>query len=542
MRHYKVASTALTKRRFLEQTPPFCTLRTVPGCINSDTTILPPLAVLLTMGGDRRISVNPSTGRNKYGCSAFPEPSALAYGSSTASTVSVNGFAAAERLRQRLMATSRFEAPLVTYTREVARIRTELLHLLGISDAAGVEVVIDASGTDLFYSAVQLVGNDSHLVVILIDSSELGSLVPKALIGKHLCEYQDEARRLKAGAPCDRVQIRTVPVRMGDGTPRSAADIDLEVEALVSTATSRDWRVLLVLTDVSKTGLLAPSPALALDLRRRFPSSVCLLVDACQLRLAPSTVHAYLENNFLVAITGSKFVTGPSFSGALLVPNESTRRSRLRGFSSTLAGGLSPSDGARCWTGPSIPLETTNIGLLVRWEAALEEFRNFRSLPEASVTQFFKVFAQAVNRRLSSDSALEPLAVPALTRWPLADSSSWDREQTIFPFLLRHPKSRDRLISVLETTAVYESLMTDPGDKPHLVSTNGALITERCHVGQPVACGSRHGIPFAALRMCMSMRLAVDAISPQGCGPEAVISGALRVLDKAALLASSVRA
>jgi hypothetical protein len=50
--------------------------------------------------------------------------------------------------------------------------------------------------------------------------------------------------------------------------------------------------------------------------------------------------------------------------------------------------------------------------------------------------------------------------------------------------------------------------------------------------------GSRDGVPVSALRLCVSSRLIVDAVSPKGRGAEAVIGEALAVLDKAALLAS----
>ena len=60
----------------------------------------------------------------------------------------------------------------------------------------------------------------------------------------------------------------------------------------------------------------------------------------------------------------------------------------------------------------------------------------------------------------------------------------------------------------------------------------------RCQVGQPVACGTRDGVPVSALRLCASTRLIVDALSEKGRGTTAVIAEALAVLDKAAFLAS----
>jgi selenocysteine lyase/cysteine desulfurase len=65
-------------------------------------------------------------------------------------------------------------------------------------------------------------------------------------------------------------------------------------------------------------------------LRDRFGDRVEVLIDACQFRIAPATLAAYLAQGFLVAITGSKFLGGPTFSGALLVPPQAAERLSAR--------------------------------------------------------------------------------------------------------------------------------------------------------------------------------------------------------------------
>ena len=56
-------------------------------------------------------------------------------------------------------------------------------------------------------------------------------------------------------------------------------------------------------------------------------------------------------------------------------------------------------------------------------------------------------------------------------------------------------------------------------------------------LGQPVACGLRHGAPTTALRLCASARLVVEALGEGGAGPEAVIGQALCALDAASAAA-----
>src|SRR5262249_49057432 len=115
---------------------------------------LPSTLQLLASGGDSRIDL--AQGQNKYGCPPFPEPDVLAYGSSTASTITSGSFAAAENLRLRLLRTTRTNTVAATYTRELARIREELLNLCELSDLPGVDVVFAASGTDTHLIAAQL--------------------------------------------------------------------------------------------------------------------------------------------------------------------------------------------------------------------------------------------------------------------------------------------------------------------------------------------------------------------------------------------------
>jgi hypothetical protein len=268
-------------------------------------------AALLAAGGDGRIVLDPESGRNRYGCRSIPEPAVLAYGSATASTVSCAGFAAADQLRQCLARAARKEPAAVSYAREVARIRQELVELCGLTDLAGLEVILGASGTDLHAFAAQLVGAEriNCPLAITVAESETGSGVSAAL--------QD-------GAAPGATEVATVAVREPDGRPRPPSGIDADLTALVDASAGSGRSVLLIVTDVSKTGLIAPSPACALALRNRHPR-IEIMVDACQFRLTPSTLRAYLEHDVWVALTGSKFVAGPAFSGALTGAGEGGR-------------------------------------------------------------------------------------------------------------------------------------------------------------------------------------------------------------------------
>ena len=465
---------------------------------------LPPLETLLASGGDARI-MRGATGANKYGCFSVPHPELLSYGSCTASTISKTGFATAAALYERLEYT--------TYARELHRMRGELIMLCGLTTLPGLDIIFGASGTDLHLFAAQLLCADAPLRIIMAEAAETGSGVPAALDGCHFSNCTALGGAVTPGepaGPAGDVEVVEVQCRLDNGDLRPATLIDSEVEMLAVDAVAKGWRVLLVLTDLSKTGLIIPSLACALKLKQRFPDRLDILVDACQFRLSKATIRTYLEQDFLLAMTGSKFVTGPAFSAALLVPQAMTERLRGRALPSTLSLYSARADWPESWTAHSNLPNVANYGLLLRFEAALAELRAFHSLSETNIRAFLETFASAIQKRLHDDPFFEPLSTQDIDRQSLVGQGSWDRVPTIFPFLMR--RESGVLLNKDEMRKIYELMMA-----------------AGCQLGQPVACG--------ALRLCVDMRLIAGALSRGG---EAVIDGAMRVLDRAAELASTL--
>lgn len=503
---------------------------------------------LLTRGGDSRIVCDRPFGQNKYGCRPFPEPDVLSYGSSTASIITIRSFSAAERLRQRLAEASRLEPAASTYAHELERMRAELLEYCGVSNPSDVDVIFAASGTDAHLIAAQLANdvNSPGLLVVMTDPAETGSGVPAALTGRHFNDSTALGKVVEPGAAffggCA-ADIVTVPNRAADGTPRPSDVVDAEFEAFVGDAVKRGSRVLVQLVDVSKTGMILPSLTCALNLRDRHPEKVQILVDACQFRLAPATLRAYLQAGLWVALTGSKFVGGPAFSGALLLPEAAACELRTRALPPALSDYSTRADWPAGWFARQMLPDVANYGLLLRWEAALTELRSFRSLPKSAIENFLKKFASRIGQRLSSDAALQSLAVPELDRCPLVDNNAWDGRSTIFPFILRHSPDRwgHRLpLNREEAALVYKRLrhveLVDVGVSAEL----RAIAARRCALGQPVQCGVVSGVPVSALRLCVSIPLIIDAVSEAGRGSETVMDEAVQVLDKAVLLAQMI--
>lgn len=486
---------------------------------------LPPTEQLLIAGGDARLALDPLSGRNKYGCSPFPDPQLLAFGSSTASVISTEGYAVANRLRQKLQTALDTEPPLAVYTLEMQRIRLEWLKLCGLSDIPGLELAFAPSGTDIHALAAHYTtsGTANPALAVMVEAAETGSGVASALTGN-------------SATGNIAIEIAQVAIRLDDGPPRPSTEIDAEVEALASKAAASDRRVLLILVDQTKTGLIAPSPACVMALHRRFPDNIEVLVDACQFRIGMPTLRAYLDQGFMVALTGSKFLAAPSFSAALLLPSTVAKRLQKRAFPRGLMPRSSRVDWAIGWATAERLDHAINFGLLLRYEVALYELRRFRAVPQTAVIDFLQTFAQAIQQRLLSEPHFEPLPTSQLDRRPLIEANNWDHLQTIFPFLLYDLQPAGRIpLSREQTLNIYQQLQTYT---PSLNYPNSDIATIRCQLGQPVACGILNGITVSALRLCISSRLIIEATKRDDRGI-AIIKDALTALDKTVLLIQS---
>jgi hypothetical protein len=307
----------------------------------------------------------------------------------------------------------------------------------------------------------------------------------------------------------------------------------------------------LILVDQSKTGLIAPSPACVIALHRRYPNNVEALVDACQFRIAMPTLRAYLEQGFMVALTGSKFLTAPSFSAALLLPATVAERLQKRAFPRDLLACSSRANWPTDWAGAEHLDHVANFGLLLRCEVALEELRRFRAVPQTTAIDFLQTFALALRERLINDPHFEPLSVPPLDRRPLIEANNWDHLQTIFPFLLYNPQPASRIpLNREQTLNIYQRLQSNLfaplsgiqnsrwSSTLNLNHSNSDITSIRCQLGQPVACGSRNGTPVSALRLSISSRLIAEAAVCDDKG-NTIIKNAFTTLDKTAQLIRS---
>ncbi len=492
----------------------------------------PSLRELLVDGGDGRLALDPITGRNRYGCGPGPDPQLADFGSSTASVISESGFAAVEALRRRLYEAEPRGPGAGAYARELQRLRGRLVELCGLSGVAGLEVIFSPSGTDLHMLIAELVGATpgSPLVCVDVEPEETGSGVPAALSGNHFGANAALGAPVMEGGAVGAESRRFVAIRAraADGSLRPAAEIEAELDALGREVTGQGARLLLAVSDVSKTGLISPSLESVLAFKQKFGAASEILIDACQFRLSPESLAAYLGHGFMVAVTGSKFLTGPSFSGAVFVPPGVAERLSGRLISPGLRAYSARGEWPQGWVGAAAMSEAVNLGLLLRWEAAVCELAAFRALPVPKVDAFARRFAAAAGAWIADHPLFEPLEVRDLDRSAIGGRAmGWDMTPTIFPFLLRHADGgRDGYLSLAATQDVYRGLCADPFPP--------RADAARARLGQPVKCGTRDDRPISALRLCNSARLIVEAVTGGEAGETAVIDRALATLERTA--------
>jgi hypothetical protein len=469
-----------------------------------------PLENLLDLGGDLRLQRDPASGLNRYGCAAISDAAGVALSSSTASSISSRAFAAAEQARASLLNQMTSSGAEEAFDARIEVMREELRQCLGLSET---DVVFSPSGTDsqlhALFVAQALLG--PNLTTIVVGADQTGSGTVHTARAEHFSEQSASGRRVGKGGRVDGFTgvINSVPVSLvdTDGAIRSLSDIDTDVQMAVAAALASGSSVLLVVMDSSKLGWRAPSDNCIDAIAKLWPGRVQIVVDACQMRLGPARLQGYLRQGCMVLMTGSKYFTGPAFSGALLLPAWMAEAIDATEVPWGLADYGSRSDWPRRFgrLRAQLPLRP-NVGQWLRWEAAFEEIGNYRRVPLWFRREALSRFADATHRHIGSSGVLK--ALPRLTQPADGEADEEFAAATIFPFSIHQD---GRALDFNEVTALYRALNTD---------LRGALLSgddlqtiagTRCLVGQPVALQGRNGQPTAVLRISADARYVTES-------------------------------
>lgn len=512
-----------------------------------------PVESLLTAGGDKRLQLSPETGLNKYGCSPKPRPWAATFSTCTASSISVPGYRAAERFRRTLFPAALNGNLDQQYARQADRIRSELATALGIDAIPGAQVVLTASGTDAELLAVHCALKDSPRAVtnIVVAPKEVGSGTMYAAGGRHFDPHPPLGSTVTPGEPIEgfdaaRIEVVPLDIRDENGRARTSQEMDALLRQQVKQACDAGKLVIVHLLDCSKTGCGGPSLKTLTDMQALHADALTVIVDAAQMRVSRRMLANYLRHGFMVIATGSKFFTGPPFSGALFVPPELTPDGTVlpRGLREYCAR----TDLPRGWLGESVAWPAmANLGLMLRWRAALWELKAFFSVAAQDRRAIFHAFAVGMSRQFDAVPEVEPLPCEIYVRQYHHDDDDWDHVPTIFSFYVRRRGSGDSVETYLDyeqAGKVYHWLNADISARLPAAATTPErdLARHCCHIGQPVRINTGEGECRGALRIAVGARLVSRvAYDPAlGASREARISqqitSARGILDKVALI------
>lgn len=478
---------------------------------------------LMETGGDIRLARDPQTGLNGYGCSHRPRPWAITFASSTASSSSERGYIAADKARLAttaalLRGTSRDHAVLAC----ISRVRRGLSKVLNLQP--GEEIVLAASGTDtelLALALTHLSAPDAPVLNILIAPEETGRGVPMAARGVHFAVDTALGCNVTFEAPIEGFRpdttLANIALRETSGAVRAMADVEAQIESVLAQALAAGRRVILHGLDLSKTGLLAPTPAFLAKLRATYGTAFDIVLDACQARLSPASIRAYLDLDAVVLMTGSKFFTGPPFAGVVLLPHSIANRLQAGALPAGLAAYFNRGEFPASARAAKILPAGGNYGLALRWHAALAEMKAFLRITPARRREILQKFASVVRQNIEARAELLLLPAPLLYRGGAEED--WERLPSIFTFALRAPHAPNRYLTPAEARQVYIWLNTDIS--PWLPA-HSDIAGRICHIGQPVPLPQPDGEgQMGALRVSAGARLISGEPSHHSLHPQA---------------------
>lgn len=493
-----------------------------------------PLHTLLLSGGDARLAIDPTSSLNAYGCPGLPADAVAGFSSSTATPISRRAFERIGHAWEELLRSAIADGLEQAFDARMEAMRDELKAHLGLQQSS-TAVVFSASGTDSQLQALALTGElyGSALTTIIVAADQTGSGTAFTCRGLHFAGGTSNGVEVRKGEPiCGRtgaVPSMALTLRDEKGDVRSQASCDEMVIDAVERAIATGCKVLLQIMDSSKLGWRLPSDQCVQDLLARWPGQIQVVVDACQMRTSRRRIAAYLERGYLVLVTGSKFFTGPAFSGAMLVPAAICQR--IDGIDPKLPqleAYCTRTDWPQRW--PTLRAQFSsrpNFGLWLRWEAALEEMRAYYAIPDEFRRATLAALGEGIAGLITASPSLQLLPQQQDAGDPCIDDDELSLP-TIFAFTL---EQSGRAVSQDRCRAIYDAVRDEIRNS--LTTDEPEIAAQSYLVGQPVGWRLADGSCIAALRLCIGARHVTECWS---ASTENERGGLQSVLDRVAIV------
>lgn len=470
-----------------------------------------PTEYLLMSGGDLRLNIDEFQLLNKYGCRPFPRPEAFTFASSTATSVSNFAFDKTDKVRTILIqnclkkglknATIDFSELLKNNLRKALKINNEC------------QIIFSPSGTDsaLQIAAITQIISNKEITHVLVASDETGSGVPAALKGCHFENTTALNYPVKKGDKIEGfrdIDLIQISLRDENGALKSSQQLDEEVFTAISKTNELGRHIVLHAMDQSKLGYQSPSEEMIQNLNKLNNLSMQIIVDGSQLRLDPEDIQDYLNKEYIVTITGSKYFTGPPYSGALIVPKSVSKS--INSVQNKLPEGLTDyynhSDWPTSWFCSKDLSEGFNYGSYMRWNAAIVEMDRYYRTPILYRNLGIEMFCNFVEDSIKDATFLEPLFGDE-TKINTYNSEEFGLRniRTIFPFFILQNKE---VLSIDHVKKLYALLNSDLSDQFEDSSLDVIrLAAQKCHIGQAVNVKYGNDLQSAVLRISLGARV-----------------------------------
>ncbi len=470
-----------------------------------------PTEYLLMDGGDFRLNIDEVDLLNKYGCRPFPRPEAFTFASSTATSVSNFAYDKTDKVRSILIKNSLKNGFKETAIEFAESLKDNLRKIFNLNDEC--QVIFSPSGTDssLQIAAITQIITDKEITHVLVASDETGSGVAGALQGRHFENNTALNYPVKKGDKIEGfrdIDLIKIPFRDESGQLKSTVQLDDEVFTAISETNKLGRHIVLHVMDHSKLGYQSPSKDMLDKLDTLKGVSLQVLVDAAQLRLDPLDIQNYLSKGYIVSITGSKYFTGPPYSGALIFPESVSKL--MDDAKNILPKGLTEyynnSDWPTAWFCSKNLSDGFNFGSYMRWKAAIVEMDRYYKTPILYRNMGIEMFCNFVEDSIKEATFLELLCDEE------ASVKTYDNQEfgirnirTIFPFFILKNKEA---LSVENVKKLYVLLNSDLSAQFKGASLKVIrLAAQKCHIGQAVNVKYGNDLQSAVLRISLGARV-----------------------------------
>lgn len=489
-----------------------------------------PLEEVMTLGGDDRIIIPAGAAVNKYFTRPLHYPGMIERSSSTSSSTSLKGFEAASDLFNYFRFEQESGSAEACFKNSMCCIRDSIKHLWGPQRINRCLVFTTPSGSDAemlpTFAALArhpsffIDGHDEPLVTnIVIASGEVGSGTALAAGLKHFSSLVPSGNSVESGASIvgiadNLVDVVELKIRSDLGDLIRADLLEDHIASILQKVIEQEGQMgVLHMVHACKTGFGAPRENFVRAMKNRYKDKLVVVVDAAQLRMDESVVERWLDQNFWVLLTGSKFLGGPSFSAALLIPEDEAvllAQVPVEKIPVGLGDYFTPSD---CDEGfdnfkQALPV-WYNVGLALRWQAALAQAGRFYLINQSARDRALEFWSFHVGEIIRDFSPrlilLEDIVDDDADQLSFAESVGKINSITSFFVSVKDERGVDTCLNMAELRKFHKLMTLDLQPfLPALTIKQRDIAKTACVIGQPVQVATT-GKYQAVLRLAISV-------------------------------------